>query len=952
MRFGLLGPLTVADVTDRPVEVPGARLRILLAALLLHANTPVSADALADTLWDGVPPDAAAQTLRSHVARLRRLLGAESGRVSAHEPGYLIHIEPAELDVAEFESWCRAADAALCSGAWSAAADAATRALGLWRAGPLLDVPSPQLHERLTPHVEQLRLQVLEDGAQAELHLGRHERLIPRLRDLTALHPLRERFHAQLMLALVQCGRQGEALAAYQGARRVLVDQLGIEPGRDLRALHERILAGDSDLLTPPPSPSPPLPTSPSGAARCGGSPGPDGRRDVPRQLPTGVRHFVGRTGELKALGRLLTLDSRPGGAVVVSAIDGTAGVGKTALAVHWAHLHADRFPDGQLYVNLRGFDPSSSPMTTDEAVRGFLAALGAAPQRVPADPDEQAALYRSRLADLRMLIVLDNARDAAQIRPLLPGAPGCLVLITSRNRLAELVALDGAVPLSVGLLTVEEARDLLADRLGAERARGEAQAIESLIGLCARLPLALNIAAARAALNPARPLATLVDELRDGHRHLATLSAGSGTADVRAVFSWSYRTLAPETMRVFRLLGLHSGPDLSLPAVASLAALDVWRTRGALDELARAHLVDELAPGRYSFHDLLRAYAAECAHAEDSEADRDAALRRVCDFYLHAAQHADRLLHPHRPLLRLGAPAPGVCVQRPADMAQALAWFDSERLNLLAAQRTAIAHAWHAVVWQLAWTSCTFHVRRGHRHDELAAWRAALSAVDHLAGPSLRTGALRLLGRAYADLDRHGDAIEHLRRALALAEGNQNPVEQAHTHRTLAWAWERAGDLQREAHHARRALDLYRTVDQPVWEADMLHVVGSCAARLGHYATARADCQAALALHRRYGHLTGEADTLHSLGSIEHRTGHYRRAVDHYLGALTLRRALGNTYQAADTLDQLAHAHAALDRQPQARAAWQQALDLYRQHDRTEDAERVEGRLRSLGPA
>jgi tetratricopeptide (TPR) repeat protein len=893
--------------------------------------------------------------VRSVVMRLRRGLGPGlADRIHVHAPGYLIQVSEAELDTLQFEAFCRQADLAGRAGRWDEAARAAAAALALWRGEPLLDMSAGALREEVTPRFEQLRLQALEDGARAELQLGGHEHLIPRLRDLTAQHPLREPFHVQLMMALARAGRRSEALSAYQHARRVLRDELGIDPGPELRRLHEGVLAGDPDLLTPAPArpqssqPPPSQPLSPS-PPRPEGIPWPVGAREVPRQLPAGPRHFVGRASELKALSELQVRHAPAGGPVVIVAISGTAGIGKTALAVHWARGHTEFFADGQLYVNLRGFDPSGTPMPPDDALRGFLSALELSPEHIPADLDERAALYRTKLADRRMLIVLDNAQDVAQVRPLLPGAAGCLVLVTSRDQLAELVALRDAIPLTLDLLGDGEARELLTRRLGAERLAGQEPAVNGLIQTCARLPLALNIAAAHATIHPELPLTTLSEELLDSRRRLDTLRIGDGAADVRAVFSWSYRALAPDTARVFRLLGLHPGPDISRAAAASLAALEPEHTVRALQILTRAHLLTEHAPGRYGFHDLLRAYAIDQALIHDTDAERRDALRRVCAFYTHAAHTADRLLHPRRPPLLLDPPAPGTHPQLLPDMPAALAWFEAEHPNLLAAQQAAAAHRWHDVVWQLAWTLSTFHVRQGHRHEELTAWQAALAAAEHLPDPITRVRAYRLVGRAHSELGGHPEAIAHLNQALELAERYDDPCEQAHTHRTLALVWERRGEARRALEHAIRARELYRTARQPIWEAGSLNQAGLYAGRLGEYDTARAHCRAALAVYRQHPDPTGVAEAFLSLGYVEYRTGHHLEAVEHYNEALSLFRTIGNAYQTADSLAALGHPHAALGQREQARAFWRQALEIFQQQGRTQDADSIQRALDAL---
>ncbi|MFC0430915.1 BTAD domain-containing putative transcriptional regulator [Kutzneria buriramensis] len=939
MWFAVLGPLrVVAEDVQEPSLVSAGRLRALLAALLWHAGQPVPVDELSEIVWDRNPPAGAPAAVRGLIVRLRRALGPEAGaRIRTRAPGYLIEASADEVDASWFEVLCQDVGVAIRADDWARASTAAGQALALWRGTPLTDVPSQTLRDAWAPHLDQQRVQMLEWRAEAELRLGRHDRLIPHLRTLIAEHPLRERFHVQLMLALYRGGRQAEALMVYQDARQVLIDQLGIEPGPELRQLHERVLAGDADLLTSPRSAS----MSPLA-----------GQSVVPRQLPADVRHFVGRADELKVLSELLSQASESG-AAVTSVIGGTAGIGKTALVVHWAHQNADRFPDGQLYVNLRGFDPSGAPVAPATAVRGFLEALGVPARLVPARPDDQAALYRSQLAERRMLVLLDNARDVEHVRPLLPGAPGCLVLVTSRDRLGGLVALNGAVPVTLDLFTEQEARILLIHRFGHERVLADERAAGELIEACARLPLALNIAAAHAALRPTRPLPDLVDELRDTRRRLDALAVGEAAADVRAVFSWSYQTLSPPAARLFRLLGLNPGPDVSLPAAAGLAALDADRARRALGELTHAQLMTEHTPGRYTSHDLLRAYAAEQADTHDSPAERHEALRRLCDFYADTAHTADRLLDPHRALIQLLPPTPRVPGVDPLiDASAAAAWLGAEHANLLAAQQVAAAQAWHPTVWQLAWALSTFHDRRARRHDALAVWQAATEAAAHLPDPVTLIRAHRLLGVAYAGLEHHDEAIAHLDRALTLATTTigGEPVEQAHTHRQLARAWARRGHDQRALEHAMRALDLYRTLDQPVPEAYALNAVGWYAARLGDYDTARTYCQAAVTLHRHHDNPDGLAAALDSLGYIEHHTGHYQRAVDFYEQALTLNRRLGNTFFSADILAALGHPHVALGRREPARTAWQQALDLYRDQDRTQEADRIRRQLDTLG--
>src|SRR5215470_6632314 len=475
----------------------------------------------------------------------------------------------------------------------------------------------------------------------------------------------------------------------------------------------------------------------------------------VPQQLPAAVAHFAGRAAEIATLTGLLRGRADRGGTVVISAVSGTAGVGKTALAVYWAHQVADRFPDGQLYVNLRGFDPSGQVMDPAEAVRRFLDALQVPPERIPVDLDAQAAMYRSQLAGKRVLVVLDNARDTAQVRPLLPGAPGCLVLVTSRNQLTSLIAGDGAHPVTLDLLTDEEARQLLARRLGADRVAAEPAAAEEIITSSARLPLALALVAARAAIRPHGELRVLAEQLRDtGHRWQA-LTGDDPASDVQAVFSWSYQPLTPPAARLFRLLALHPGPDLSTAAAASLAGLPPSAVRPVLAELTGASLLVEHTAGRYTFHDLLRAYATDQAHRIDTDQQRHTATVRMLDHYLHTAYTAERLLDPGRDPITLTPPAPDVTPQHPVDHQQALDWFTVEHPVLLAAIDQAATTGFDTHTWQLTWTLQTFLYRRGHWHDQAAVGRAAVAISHRLADPTTQTHAYLALADAYIRLGR-----------------------------------------------------------------------------------------------------------------------------------------------------------------------------------------------------
>ncbi len=564
---------------------------------------------------------------------------------------------------------------------------------------------------------------------------------------------------------------------------------------------------------------------------------------------------------------------------------------------MHFAHQIRDRFPDGQLYVNLRGFDPSGQAMDPATAVRGFLDALEVPPQRIPTDLDAQAALYRSLLVDRRVLIVADNARDTTQVRPLLPGTPSCLLLATSRNQLTGLVATHAAHPLTLDLLTPDEARQLLAHRLDDDRTAAEPDAVDEIITACARLPLALALVAAHAAVRPQTPLHTLAEQLRDTQHRWHMLTGDDPTTDVQAVFSWSYQALTPPAAQLFRLLGLHPGPDITAPAAASLTALPVNEARSLLAELARANLLTEHTPGRHTLHDLLRAYATQLANTTDTDQQRHAATHRILDHYLHTAYTAEPLLNPGRDSITLAPPQPGVTPERPADHAQALAWFTAEHRVLVAAVGHAAANGFDTHTWQLAWVLWTFLYWRGHWHDWADVGRVAVAAAERLADPTVQARAHRGLAGAYTTLGLFDDAHIHFSQALGLAARAGDPAGQALIHDSLAVLWERRGHPAQAIDHARHALDLFRAAGHQIGQADALNMVGWFSALLGDYQQALTYCQQALTLCQELHNRVGQAATWDSLGYAHHHLGHHAQAVTCYQHALDLYRGLGDRY-------------------------------------------------------
>ena len=648
----------------------------------------------------------------------------------------------------------------------------------------------------------------------------------------------------------------------------------------------------------------------------------------VPRQLPATVPGFSGRVAETAALTEILDAAGQTPGTVVISAIGGTAGVGKTALALHWAHQVADRFPDGQLHVNLRGFDPSGAPATPEEAIRGFLDALGVPLHRLPPTPDAQAGLYRSLLTDRTMLIVLDNARDERQARPLLPASPGSLVIITSRNSLAGLAAGEGARLLSLDVLSHAEAVQLLSVRLGG-RADAEPDAVTEIATLCACLPLALAVAAARAAARPRLPLAALAAELRDAAGRLDALDTGDPAASVRAVFSWSYEQLSPDAARLFRLLGLHPGPDIGAPAAASLAATDPATANRLLRELTRACLLNEHSPGRYAFHDLLRAYAAGQARAHDSQAGQQTATTRLLDHYLHTADAAAAVLDPVREPLELNPPAAGVAPESPPDYEQARDWFDAEYHVLLGVLALAESGGFDSRTWQLAKAMVPYLARRGLYREWAATQRTALSAAERLDDIAGQAICNRLLANAYRLLADYDRAIAHHGRSLMLYRRLGDRRGEALVHGGLCMVAEYQGRHADGLDHAEQARDLYRALGDRLGEARALNAVGWFHALLGHYQEARTFCRQALRLLDDLGARGPAAHVWDSLGYIEYRLGNLEEAAACYESGLSILRESGDAWNEATFLTHLGDTRHAAGDLPQARDAWQRALAI-----------------------
>jgi DNA-binding SARP family transcriptional activator/Tfp pilus assembly protein PilF len=884
MQFHVLGPLAVHDgIHDLPLGAP--KVHVLLALLLCRAGEVVPVGALLDGLWGSQPPRTANKNLQLYVHQLRKALG-DARRVELRRPGYVLLVHPGELDAERFEALASQARLAYERADFLTASGLSRQALALWQGMPFSGlVDDVSVLEAEAERLQERKLVVLAQRIEADLQLGRHHDVVPELTELAAQHPLRERFHAQLMLALYRSRRQAEALEVYRKARSLLARELGLEPSTELSDLAQAILRTDPQLDV---------------VARGSRSP-------VPAQLPAGLATFTGRDEHLREL-------SREELRIVV--ITGTAGVGKTALALHWGHRVLDRFPDGQLYVNLHGYAPTAA-MTAGDALAGFLHALDVPPDRVPVELDGQMALYRSTIVGKRMLIVLDNAASVDQVRPLFPGRPGSLVLITSRDELRGLAALNDATVLRLGVLTPEEAMLLLERIVGPERVDAERQAATELVRLCACLPLALRIAAA----NLTGSIEECVTRLRESDRLDRLSVAGDPAAAVRVTFELSYSTLQPAVRRVFRLLGLVPGPDFTAQAAVALAGVD------HLAELVKAHLVDVDTTGRHHFHDLLRLYAAERALAEDTAAEREQARGRLFDWYLTTAAAATSRLAPH--VLRLTEPSADVHF---ADDASALAWLEAERANLVAAVREAAERGPLEVAWLLADVLRGYFWQRRYSADWLSVAQAGLTAAtadDAIRG---RIAAEQSLAQAHRSLGHYTVAITHYTSALELAEQAGWAEAQAAAHGNVAGVYWELGRLDEAAAELRQAIRLNR---QSGWQSGLaanLSNLGTLYRELGRPQEAAEHLAQALEVHEQLGSKSGAAHARSNMGEVFFDLGRLADAERILHQGLLLHRDTGGRYGETTTRNCLTAVYAEMGEPGKAAEHGRAALDLARE--------------------
>ncbi|WP_432043348.1 AfsR/SARP family transcriptional regulator [Streptomyces cadmiisoli] len=964
VRVSVLGGLHV-EIDGRPAELGPPRRQSVLASLLVDANNVVSADRLTDRVWNGRPPNGARQALHSYLSRLRAALQPAGERmlIERRSGGYVLRLShsPADdvtMDLHQFRELTAQARALAVNDSARAAVLLET-ALGLWHGSAFGSLEGDWLDE-VRAHTGEERLQAEIARNDLLLSQGRQAELLVELRSRVEANPTHERLVGQLMLALHQEGRTAHALELYEHLRRELAESMGTDPAPELRRLHLEILGSptapvgklivsqDSDIqaaqarATESRERRAPGPDFPEARDEAASSPA------VPSQLPLPPSSLSGRAQEQTALDA-----ARSAGTSPITVICGMGGTGKTSLALCWAHANLEHYPDGQLYVNLRGFDPGTAPLTPQEGLRLFLSALGVDPRVIPADLEAQTGLYRSLTAGRRILVLLDNACDVEQVRPLLPGSSSCTVLITSRNRLTGLIAAEGAHLLVLEPLTPDGAARLLADRLGKQRVSGEPEAAASLIAACGRLPLALAVVCARAVGDPQLPLATLAAELDQAGTRLDALDTGDLSTSLRAVFDTSYGALLPDAARLLGLLGLAPGHDIGLPAAAALTGLPPVRARVLLRALEDAHLLRQHVPGRYSLHDLVRLYAAERGAHSGSLEVRTAALTALTGFYVEAASAARALMDPYGTSSAVAAghaPEPTDHARQPEDSAEAARWFEAERSCLLGTATLAGTLGLHSQAWRLCWDAHLLLRRCGHVHDLLETSETGLAAALEVQGPTaerLQGLAHRAVASALLLAGRTGpETFEHLSRALLLSERTDDLLNQAHTHQGIVMALDNADQSEAALEHAARSLDLYVRAGHQLWEANAYNTLGWCQAGLGQYEAAHASCLLSLTTCRNHGFTQGEAGALDSLGHISMRAGRPGQAASYFRQALEVQRRRCDAYEEAITLSSLAEAHHALGEQTQAEAAWQQALALYVSQHRAARAEETRARL------
>jgi tetratricopeptide (TPR) repeat protein len=837
-------------------------------------------------------------------------------------PGYLLHVEEDELDRHRFERLIAQARAAAEAGQLEESLARYLRAGQLWRGAPLADVPPTATVTATAASLSELHLAGLEARYGTALRLGQGADLAAELTELVAAHPLRERLVILLMQVLHRGGRTADALNLYERTKQRLGEELGIDPGPELRRVHVGILQGDTRADDPAPT-----------ATTAELAPAPP----RPAQLPADLASFTGRVTELAEL--LAAASTAEPVTVIISAIDGMAGVGKTALALHAAHRVAPSFPDGQLFVDLQGFTGGVAPLDAGEALDRMLRSLGHPGDRIPAGTAERSSLYRSLLAGRRMVVVLDNAANERQVQPLLPGDGGCLVLVTSRRRLT---GLDDARPLSLDVLPAPDAIALFTTVAGEDRLAGEpAGLVARAVELCGRLPLAIRIAATRLRARPSWTLAHLVERLQDGQPRLAELETGSRS--LAAAFDLSYRQLTPDQRAVFRGLGLHPGVDIEPYAAAALTGTPAPHAERALEALVDAHLLQSPAPRRYRFHDLLRAYAAEVAGRDEPAADRLDALARLCTHYLDYAAAATGVLYPY------GQVDPAPAGHSFASPAAAAAWLDAELANLLATAPHAADHGCPGYPSRLS--QVLFRHLNNHSRfaDAYALHTLALRAADRVGDVAGRARTRHHLGATAMRLGRHQEARDQLGEALALYRQTEDDAGLARTLSNLGTVHLQLGRLEEGLDQLQQALGLRRRLGDLNALASTLVNLGAALAQLGRHDEALDHLEEALALHRRTGDLNSQALALGNIGLVNRQVDRYDEAAEQFRQALALFAEIGNVAYQADTLCNLGDIYQRLGRYGDAADQLRRALALLDEIGDAPRAEKVRADLQAI---
>ncbi|MFI9170863.1 AfsR/SARP family transcriptional regulator [Streptomyces lincolnensis] len=899
LRVEVLGPLR-AWRGGTPLDLGPVKRQTVMAALLLRHGAVVSHDQLLDSVWGSEPPSGGRKVLPTHVNSLRRALDPEGtppaeSVIRSGKGWYRFVAERVRLDTADLAERADEARRTLASGDLAAATDQFAAAIGLFRGEPLANLPG-QFAQGERERLWERRRVLRQERLKCLLLLRRFSDALDDFDGLSPSDHYDESLVALRMRALYGCGRQAEALKVYEDMRRRLRDELGTSPCEELRRVYEAVLHQDDTCLLPPAPPSP--------GPRESASP-------TPAELPHDIAGFAGRTDELARLHALLPpeQDQGPAGTVIISAIGGAAGIGKTALAVHWAHQVRDRFPDGQLYVNLHGFDHDRQPLEPGESLELLLRSLGLTASEVPSHHEAQGRVYRTLLAGRRMLVLLDNAASAEQVRPLLPGSPSCCVVVTSRNRLGDLVAHDGAHALTLDLLHPDEARALLSRTLGADRVASDEHAVSELIRLCGSLPLALRVAAARLAGDPALRTADLVAEMTEGNRLEALQPDGEANSPLRTAFSVSHQVLAPGSRRLFRLLGLFPGAEFTAEVASALLDAPLPQARRLLGTLAAAHLIEPATAGRYRFHDLLREYAQERALVEETATARDAALERVLIWYLNATRAtAGTWLFPELPRSLHPGEHPGMPSAAPGR------WLDAERANLLAVINHAARHGPRPVAWHL--TSALFG--NFWLHLPRKTWQAtAQTALDAAEAESNLCGQAAMhAGLAVARWDRGhaGHAMGHATRVLDIGRELSWTTGEAMglgLRGFVEWSMARLGS----AHDDFTAgLRLFHAAGNHSYDGFGLVGLGMTCWDLGRLPEAAAHLELALS---RSAELRGWNDsmTLQILGRVYWELGRFADGLDVLGPAVTFDKGAGYRDGRAMMLDAIAKIHLELGR-------------------------------------